>query len=198
MLASGHQAPAVQAPPKRSAPSSRINSTFGRSSGAAQLRKQSQRTLAFNQQCTIRRCRSAVCQSTASAAPVTEKVGLDAQVAVVLGTQWGDEGKGKLVDILAQKYEIVARAQVSSNITAGIASTLVPPVWPRKSRPNGMGLQSVSALPCREEQMLGTPFMMTMAQSMHYILYLLASSTRVQCVLLAMESSSICPRCLRR
>ena len=34
------------------------------------------------------------------------------QVAVVLGTQWGDEGKGKLVDILAQQYDIVARAQV--------------------------------------------------------------------------------------
>jgi hypothetical protein len=34
------------------------------------------------------------------------------QVCVVLGTQWGDEGKGKLVDILAQEYEIVARAQV--------------------------------------------------------------------------------------
>lgn len=36
----------------------------------------------------------------------------DAQVAVVLGTQWGDEGKGKLVDILAQQYDVVARAQV--------------------------------------------------------------------------------------
>lgn len=47
-----------------------------------------------------------------SAPPVTEQVGLDAQVAVVLGTQWGDEGKGKLVDILAQQYEVVARAQV--------------------------------------------------------------------------------------
>lgn len=34
------------------------------------------------------------------------------QVVVVLGTQWGDEGKGKLVDILAQQYDIVARAQV--------------------------------------------------------------------------------------
>ena len=31
----------------------------------------------------------------------------------MLGTQWGDEGKGKLVDILAQQYDIVARAQVS-------------------------------------------------------------------------------------
>jgi hypothetical protein len=36
----------------------------------------------------------------------------DPQVCVVLGTQWGDEGKGKLVDILAQQYDIVARAQV--------------------------------------------------------------------------------------
>lgn len=36
----------------------------------------------------------------------------DAQVCVVLGTQWGDEGKGKLVDILAQDYDVVARAQV--------------------------------------------------------------------------------------
>lgn len=34
------------------------------------------------------------------------------QVCVVLGTQWGDEGKGKLVDILARQYDVVARAQV--------------------------------------------------------------------------------------
>ena len=60
----------------------------------------------------VRWHRSATCQASASPAPVTEKVGVDARVAVVLGTQWGDEGKGKLVDILAQKYEIVARAQV--------------------------------------------------------------------------------------
>lgn len=39
----------------------------------------------------------------------------DCQVCVVLGTQWGDEGKGKLVDVLAQKYEIVARAQGGAN-----------------------------------------------------------------------------------
>lgn len=37
------------------------------------------------------------------------------QVVVVLGTQWGDEGKGKLVDILAQQYDIVARAQGGAN-----------------------------------------------------------------------------------
>ena len=38
---------------------------------------------------------------------------LPEQVVVVLGTQWGDEGKGKLVDILANQYDIVARAQVT-------------------------------------------------------------------------------------
>jgi hypothetical protein len=34
------------------------------------------------------------------------------QVCAVLGTQWGDEGKGKLVDILARQYDVVARCQV--------------------------------------------------------------------------------------
>lgn len=34
------------------------------------------------------------------------------QVCAVLGTQWGDEGKGKLVDILARRYDVVARCQV--------------------------------------------------------------------------------------
>ena len=33
---------------------------------------------------------------------------------LVLGSQWGDEGKGKLVDILAQRYDIVARCQARS------------------------------------------------------------------------------------
>lgn len=33
-------------------------------------------------------------------------------VMVVLGGQWGDEGKGKLVDILAQDADVVCRCQV--------------------------------------------------------------------------------------
>ncbi len=37
------------------------------------------------------------------------------QVCVVLGAQWGDEGKGKLVDILAEKYDIIARATGGAN-----------------------------------------------------------------------------------
>lgn len=36
-------------------------------------------------------------------------------VDVVLGAQWGDEGKGKLVDILSGKYEICARVAGGSN-----------------------------------------------------------------------------------
>eukprot|EP00249_Psilotum_nudum_P005174 c18638_g1_i1 orf=340-2001(-) len=37
------------------------------------------------------------------------------QVCAVLGTQWGDEGKGKLVDILSQQYDVVARCQGGAN-----------------------------------------------------------------------------------
>src|SRR5580658_7416452 len=29
--------------------------------------------------------------------------------AVILGAQWGDEGKGKIVDVLSEKFDIVAR-----------------------------------------------------------------------------------------
>ena len=34
---------------------------------------------------------------------------------IVLGAQWGDEGKGKIVDILAQDYDVVARAAGGAN-----------------------------------------------------------------------------------
>jgi adenylosuccinate synthase len=33
----------------------------------------------------------------------------NAKTAVVVGAQWGDEGKGKIVDVLAENYHIVAR-----------------------------------------------------------------------------------------
>ncbi len=36
-------------------------------------------------------------------------------VDVVLGLQWGDEGKGKIVDYLAQKYPVIARFQGGPN-----------------------------------------------------------------------------------
>ena len=31
------------------------------------------------------------------------------KVDVLLGLQWGDEGKGKIVDVLAPKYDVVKR-----------------------------------------------------------------------------------------
>lgn len=34
------------------------------------------------------------------------------KVTVVLGAQWGDEGKGKVVDMLATDADIVCRCQV--------------------------------------------------------------------------------------
>jgi len=37
------------------------------------------------------------------------------KVAVVLGAQWGDEGKGKVVDMLASNADIVARCQGGNN-----------------------------------------------------------------------------------
>lgn len=33
------------------------------------------------------------------------------KVDVLLGLQWGDEGKGKVVDVLTPKYDVVARFQ---------------------------------------------------------------------------------------
>jgi adenylosuccinate synthase len=41
--------------------------------------------------------------------------GYNSQIVAVLGAQWGDEGKGKLVDILAKKFDIVARFNGGAN-----------------------------------------------------------------------------------
>lgn len=36
-------------------------------------------------------------------------------VSVLVGSQWGDEGKGKIVDILSERYDIVVRYQGGAN-----------------------------------------------------------------------------------
>ena len=41
---------------------------------------------------------------------------------ILLGLQWGDEGKGKIVDVLAPDYDIVARFQGGPNAEIGRAS----------------------------------------------------------------------------
>ena len=37
------------------------------------------------------------------------------KVVAVIGAQWGDEGKGKIVDLLAEQFEIVTRYQGGHN-----------------------------------------------------------------------------------
>jgi adenylosuccinate synthase len=41
--------------------------------------------------------------------------GMASNFCTVLGMQWGDEGKGKLVDILAPNYEVCARFNGGNN-----------------------------------------------------------------------------------
>ena len=38
-----------------------------------------------------------------------------AKVEVLLGLQWGDEGKGKVVDVLTPQYDVIARFQGGPN-----------------------------------------------------------------------------------
>lgn len=48
------------------------------------------------------------------------------RVTVVLGAQWGDEGKGKVVDMLATEVDVVCRCQVSCVSRRGLNGTLPP------------------------------------------------------------------------
>lgn len=41
--------------------------------------------------------------------------GLKSNFCGILGAQWGDEGKGKLIDVLSQNYDVVARFNGGSN-----------------------------------------------------------------------------------
>ncbi|KAJ1446969.1 Adenylosuccinate synthetase [Pelagophyceae sp. CCMP2097] len=47
--------------------------------------------------------------------PKKDLSGAESQVTVILGAQWGDEGKGKLVDLLAGNVQIVARFNGGAN-----------------------------------------------------------------------------------
>ncbi len=44
-----------------------------------------------------------------------ERGGVNMSSVVVVGTQWGDEGKGKITDYLSEKAEVVARYQGGNN-----------------------------------------------------------------------------------
>ena len=53
--------------------------------------------------------------SKASFSSTACKTGIDSKFCVILGSQWGDEGKGKLVDILAKDYDVCGRFNGGSN-----------------------------------------------------------------------------------
>lgn len=55
---------------------------------------------------------------------------------VVTGTQWGDEGKGKIVDYLAEKADIVVRYQGGSN--AGHTVSVKGKEYKQRLMPSGM------------------------------------------------------------
>ena len=54
---------------------------------------------------------------------------------VVVGAQWGDEGKGKIVDLLTERVDIVARGVIKACLELGkdpaetIAIFRIPGAW---------------------------------------------------------------------
>ncbi|OMO70263.1 Adenylosuccinate synthetase [Corchorus olitorius] len=58
---------------------------------------------------------SSLSVAESAASESLKRIGSLSQVSGVLGSQWGDEGKGKLVDILAEHFDIVARCQGGAN-----------------------------------------------------------------------------------
>ena len=63
---------------------------------------------------------------------------------VVLGAQWGDEGKGKVVDLLAERFDVVARYQGGHN--AGHTVYIGPQKFVLKLIPSGILRPGVMAV----------------------------------------------------
>ena len=51
------------------------------------------------------------------------------KVDVLLGLQWGDEGKGKVVDVLTPRYDVVARFQGGDAAAGSIRPAIG--AWPK-------------------------------------------------------------------
>lgn len=64
--------------------------------------------VSVNGEPVVKRPRESVAQQSALRVPKEPHN----KVTVVLGAQWGDEGKGKVVDLLAMDADIVCRCQV--------------------------------------------------------------------------------------
>lgn len=66
-------------------------------------------TVSLNGEPVVKRLR----ESTLLDSPLRVPKEPQNKVTVVLGAQWGDEGKGKVVDLLAMDADIVCRCQVA-------------------------------------------------------------------------------------
>jgi adenylosuccinate synthase len=66
------------------------------------------------------------------------------RVTVLVGSQWGDEGKGKIVDILSENYEIVTRYQGGAN--AGHTVTIGDKQYILHLIPSGILRENVSCV----------------------------------------------------
>ena len=56
------------------------------------------------------------------------------KVDVLLGLQWGDEGKGKVVDVLTPRYDVVAPDIHSSLKGRSMCSVLFPREFSKVTR----------------------------------------------------------------
>mgnify|MGYP000465388031 CR=1 FL=1 len=51
---------------------------------------------------------------------------------VIVGINWGDEGKGRMVDLLTENYDIVIRYQGGGNAGPATISICCGRPWPRR------------------------------------------------------------------
>ena len=49
---------------------------------------------------------------------------IDMATSMVIGTQWGDEGKGKIVDWIAERADVVVRSQGGNNAGHTVAISI--------------------------------------------------------------------------
>ena len=62
-----------------------------------------------------------------------------AKSIVILGTQWGDEGKGKVVDLLTEKFDTIVRYNGGANAGHEAGEAGLQGVRPVAHRPGGGG-----------------------------------------------------------
>ena len=65
-------------------------------------------------------------------------------VQIVVGSQWGDEGKGKIVDILAESADLVVRSQGGNN--AGHTVKIGDKTYSLKLIPSGIFYESTKCI----------------------------------------------------